>query len=66
MSDESEWEVLVEVWKITEMRDGAVYKTELVGEEWVPMESRWGDHRTGLIYASLNRHVNPRRKVIKP
>jgi len=35
--DESQFEVLRELWKITEMRDGAVYKTEYVEDQWVTM-----------------------------
>ena len=42
MSDE--WEVLREVWLITERRDGAVFRTKDTGErKWVPM----GVHGSG-------------------
>lgn len=31
-------EVLREVWRITERRGGAVYRTEYVEDRWVPLE----------------------------
>lgn len=37
MADE-EYEVWREVWKVTERRDGAIYKTEKVSEGWFDME----------------------------
>lgn len=65
MSDprSTDYEVWREVWKITERRNGCVYKTEYVENRWVPM----GAHGDGgdLIYASPNKHaesLNPRRK----
>lgn len=53
---EIEYESYCEVWRITEMRDGAVYKTEKVGKAWVPMGA-YGDGVKGvggLIYAALS------------
>jgi hypothetical protein len=35
-------EVLREVYRITERRNGAVYRTQRVGFEWVPMDSPAG------------------------
>lgn len=34
-------EVLRELWKITERRGKAIYKTEYVKDVWIPMESGW-------------------------
>lgn len=43
---------LRDVWKVTERRDGMVYKTEHVGEQWQMMSS--SAYQVGdLIYASL-------------
>lgn len=36
-------EVLREVWRITERRGGAVYKTEYLEDRWIPL----GSDRTG-------------------
>lgn len=63
MNDEPEYEVFVEVWQITAMRDGAVFKTRYLHEDWVPMGS-YGDPAKGLIYCPItdpDRHINPRR-----
>lgn len=60
MDDDVEWEVWREVWRITERRDGCVYRTESIGHEWVPM----GSHGDGadLIYTPAVEYKNPRRK----
>lgn len=43
-------EVLRSKWLITELRDGCVYKTEFVGNEWVPMDSPAGKmHSVGDV-----------------
>ena len=55
MNDEPKYEVLREVWIITEMRDGAVFKTEYSHEAWVPM----GVHgiKGECVYATLSRDI---------
>jgi hypothetical protein len=48
-------EVLREVWRITERRGGAVFKTEYVEDRWVPIEERSFGNVPGepdLIYAT--------------
>lgn len=47
-------EVLRTVWRITERRGGAVYRTEKVGTEWVPYDSVAGRMGTvgDLFYGS--------------
>jgi hypothetical protein len=32
------YEALREAWRITERRDGATYKTERIGEIWLPFD----------------------------
>lgn len=56
MTDMSGVEVLRTVWRITERRDGAVYRTEKIGTEWVPMDSVAGRMGTvgDLIYSSMS------------
>jgi hypothetical protein len=47
-------EVLREVWRITERRDGAVYRTEYVEDRWIPLEGNTHGNVPGepdLIYA---------------
>jgi len=46
-----DFESLRQVWRIVERRDGAVFRTEYVGEDWVPM----GSHGDGadLQYCPL-------------
>jgi hypothetical protein len=44
-------EVLVEVWEITEYKDGCIYKTKYVCDEWVPMENR-DKAPKGFVHAS--------------
>jgi hypothetical protein len=39
--------VLRTVWRITEWRDGCVYRTEKIGTEWVPRDSVQG--RMGTV-----------------
>jgi len=66
MESEDEFEVLVEVYRIVERKDGAVYRTEKIGKRWVPMSHRgktFGDE----TYASLSTsdpefNTLPRRK----
>jgi hypothetical protein len=47
------FERLVEVFRITERRDGAVYKTERVGFEWVPLDEA-STPPEDLIYTPLS------------
>lgn len=51
------FEVLREVWRITERRGGAVYKTEFVERRWVPLAdaslSGRPDGDEDLIWASV-------------
>lgn len=42
---------LVEVYRVTEWRDGAVYKTEFVEERWVPMEQEGSDSPSEIFAA---------------
>jgi hypothetical protein len=48
----SEFEVLVQLYEITEMRDGCVYKTKLLGNRWMDMDERDAGAPEGFIYAS--------------
>jgi len=50
----AEAEVLIEVWRITERRGGAVFRTKFIEERWVPMEARFSSGDPDLIYASLS------------
>lgn len=36
-------QVKMELYKITEMKDGCVYKTKLMGEHWLPIE--WSEEQ---------------------
>ena len=56
--EEPTYEVLRSVWRITERRDGAVYRTEEIGPEWVPMDSVAGRGGTvgDLMYSSMSTH----------
>lgn len=44
-------EKFIEVWKITEMRNGSVYKTEFVENRWVPIDQK---APSGFIYAPIS------------
>lgn len=50
----TEFEVLTEVWLITERRDGAVYKTKFLEKRWVPMGDRSNPTNPDEIYAALS------------
>jgi hypothetical protein len=41
-------EQLVELWRITEYRDGAVFKTEYVEDVWIPLS---GQPPAGYVHA---------------
>jgi hypothetical protein len=56
----AEWEVLREVHRIVERRDGAVYRTEYLEDRWVPMDSR-GDGADLIYVVGSGPYVNPRR-----
>lgn len=63
INEDDDWEVLRDIHRITERRDGAVYKTEFVRRDWVPM----GHHGDGddLLYVTISdpsQWKNPRRK----
>jgi len=62
MNNDPEYEVLREIWEITEMREGCVYRTRFLREDWVPMGAQ-GDKAKGLIYCPLKSWVPPRRKA---
>lgn len=65
MNEEPEYEVLREIWVVTEMRDDSVYKTEFSHEDWVPMGVH-GDKAKGLIYCPLpNGHPLPFSQTIR-
>ena len=49
-----DFEVLIEVWRITERRGGATYRTEFVEERWVPMEQRFKSGDPDLVFSSLS------------
>jgi len=63
MNTDPEYEVLREVWIITEMRDGCVYKTEYSHDAWVPM----GVHgvKGECVYATPKTWTPPRRREVK-
>lgn len=44
-----DYEVYREIWRVTEWRDGAIYKTEFVEKRWVPMGLR-SFHKDGQRY----------------
>lgn len=48
--------VLREVWRITERRDGAVYKTEFVERRWVELGSQRGrpDDDPDLMFTAVS------------
>lgn len=49
---EIKYEVLVQVWRITEIRGDAVYETEKEGElQWIPLEQRDACAPEGYIYS---------------
>lgn len=54
MSDEKQYEVYRELFKITEWRDGCVFKTESQGYAWFDLEVEKANRpaETNLIYAS--------------
>lgn len=58
-----EVEMLYEVWKVTEWRNGAVYKTKNTGEtRWLTQEEYWGNHtiETDIIFAPMpSDHTEP-------
>jgi len=63
MNDDAEWEVMREIWEITERRDGAVFKTRYLRDDWVPMGA-YGDG-ADLLYVTHSdptKWQNPRRK----
>lgn len=43
-------ETLLQKWKVTEWRDGAVFRTELVGTEWRPMGTLSSTTLDGTTY----------------
>ena len=47
-------EVLREVWRITERRDGAVFKTKYIEDRWVPLDGMPGrpDNDPDLMWGS--------------
>lgn len=51
---EVEFEVLCEAWRVVERRGGAVYRTERIGEVWVPMGTEVDPTDPDVIYASLS------------
>lgn len=55
--DNPQYEELIEVYRITEWKDGAVFKTEFVKESWVPMGAR-GDVNANEIYVPLSTSDN--------
>lgn len=52
---EVKFELLVEVWRITEFRDGMIYKTEFDHEEWIDSDNR-NNPPEGFCYAPLSSH----------
>lgn len=60
MSGEDEWEVWVELYRITERRDGCAYRTEFVRCDWVPMSAH-GDGKD-MIYVPTREWRPPRRR----
>jgi len=60
MSGDDEWEVWVACYRITERRDGCVFRTEFVDDRWVPMDQRHGDGGD-LIYTVADTEHWPRR-----
>jgi hypothetical protein len=61
----SQYEVRREVWRITERRDGAVYKTEFVEVKWIDMdeaESPPADTIYAACSGELAREANIRMK----
>lgn len=66
MNDQTEYEVYREIWEIISFRDGAVYKTRYLRDDWAPMGSH-GDGKR-LLYVPISdpdRQRNPRRKGVK-
>lgn len=48
-----EVEVLREIYRIVEWRDGAIFKTEYVEDKWVPMDEV-PPQGSGLLYVVKN------------
>lgn len=62
----SDYEVRRELFRITEIRDGATYKTESLGIDWFDMALVDSNkpRESNLIYASVdNDEMNIRRRV---
>ena len=63
MNNSPAYEVWQEIWQITEMRGGAVYKTRYLRTDWVPMGA-YGDPAKGLLFVPISNpddQRNPRR-----
>lgn len=44
-------EVLIEVHRVLERRDGAIFRTEYVEDRWVPMSQRWTPESTDFVHS---------------
>lgn len=53
-NQDEDYEVWREVWRITERRDGAVFKTEFVECRWVPMGTPYGSEDSDELICSVS------------
>lgn len=58
------YEVLRELWKIIEWRDGSVYEAEYVEDVWIDWDGKtYATPPKGYLYVTKsNSHTLPRRK----